>query len=1321
MALKKYYVDLTSGSNSNTQDGSITDNWANAYKDPSYAFSIFASGNAGNTIEVYIRGTTAYAPAAVTGYLDTNAHTATSITVIGEGASAVSYDTSKARLEFTDIYGIRPRGYAGTLKLKNLQMKVTLSSSSAARDAIDGSSFTAGFQGICENVRIHVVNNHATNVINGYMAGNSSGLWTFVNTMVIYSGTGPMSYGLGSNASGNVKAFNCLVDGPCAEGFRKANIYNCIDVRSTLGINNDQGTRTTLNCATLDGSAGSIDVGTTIAAWDAHFTSRATGDYSLRETSTLIDAGANQSGINGGVTTDISGAVIGTGWPIGPDEFVDSVAPALSSPLVINVTDRAADGRVTTANDANGTLYVVITKSATQPTTTQIKAGQNHLGSTVEVGSANVPITSVGTKTFVAVSGLAAFTNYYAHFLHQDASTNYSNISTSAVFKTLAPTQDPYTLTAVTKATLSTLYESNAITASVNTTVSVAGGGAEIAISSNGGANYSGWTSLTSNILTGNLVKFRVTSSASLNTLVSPVATIGGVNATWNVRTKKDATAPILYPPKNKSFGGTPTLAQNNTALLLHLATAYARDNEGLEPIQPTVGQAVRYVDQGHASASDNNVGDNPNLPWLTVTKAYAACQPGQWIWIKGHTDPNNALAKYTRNTLHGIDPVTVGTAGNKITFSAWPGHTVIFQGTGSRYGINLDKFDYCCAYGFIFDGFLKAADGQVNVTKNGGDIWRCDFRNTTETGFKLRDASNYTLHDVQVHDVVINADALGFELQRCTNVTYLRCQAYRCDDGQGSDGDADGFHSYASTGINYYFCDAYDNGEDGFDVNSNAVLVGCTARNHNGSSVKLWRRVEDNYAMKTMYLINCAFSDSNEAGVKVSDGASLNMYNCTIHSSGHIGVQIKTPTSSAQYGTAHVMQNCIISTCVSYGCELQAQNTLTQSNNLYYNNGSGGTQHATGFSPTSSITSQSPLFVNAGTGDFHLQSASPARNAGVIITGTNSNYLEKDKDQRYRPEIGTWDIGCYQYSASAAPLTITTNIATLGSPIPVGGPYTVTLSATDDDNNTGVATFQLTVYDANAPDVIAPVVTPPANITLYFPYRSAGLAKSNTMLLNHMDTARATDETAPANPVVTHNLAALADPIPAGGPYIITASATDTAGNVGTANWQLTVVRTAPQPPTVPGNYAAQTVSFNQPLIITATALIAHGIAGEGFALTIQGVSHFSNGVAVYANGKITFTPTLNYSGAASYRVILVEATTGLTVYFTVPITVGVSLLPNPTGYTEGDLAVIEATGAVYTLTSGAWLFLTTLNTTTVPLFKLVIHLLAPTRNLLP
>jgi len=110
--------------------------------------------------------------------------------------------------------------------------------------------------------------------------------------------------------------------------------------------------------------------------------------------------------------------------------------PVLSSPTGTSTGTTTAQGQVSTTG-SDGTMYSVVSTSATPPSIAQIQAGNDSTGSAA-AWSGNQAIASSGTKTFNA-TGLTASTSYYFYFQHQDAATNDSTVASSSQFTTDTP------------------------------------------------------------------------------------------------------------------------------------------------------------------------------------------------------------------------------------------------------------------------------------------------------------------------------------------------------------------------------------------------------------------------------------------------------------------------------------------------------------------------------------------------------------------------------------------------------------------------------------------------------------------------------------------------------------------------------------------------------------------------------------------------------------------------------------------------------------------------------------------------------------------
>ena len=112
--------------------------------------------------------------------------------------------------------------------------------------------------------------------------------------------------------------------------------------------------------------------------------------------------------------------------------FTRTVAPTLSSPTGSATGSTTATIGATT-DTGSGTMYAVVTTSSTNPSSAQIKAGQDATGAAAAYSS-SASIGATGAHTFSA-TGLTASTSYYGHLI-QTASALDSNIVVTSSFTT---------------------------------------------------------------------------------------------------------------------------------------------------------------------------------------------------------------------------------------------------------------------------------------------------------------------------------------------------------------------------------------------------------------------------------------------------------------------------------------------------------------------------------------------------------------------------------------------------------------------------------------------------------------------------------------------------------------------------------------------------------------------------------------------------------------------------------------------------------------------------------------------------------------------
>lgn len=138
------------------------------------------------------------------------------------------------------------------------------------------------------------------------------------------------------------------------------------------------------------------------------------------------EAGAASVALEWGVVNAVTMNCYGTSL-----QATAPAAPVLSVPTASTAGSTTATVGCT-SDTASGTLYVVVTTSATQPSAAQIKASTDHADAAAAYSSSDASVTA-GANTFDA-TGLTSGLTYFAHFVQNANSADSDVLSTSAFY-----------------------------------------------------------------------------------------------------------------------------------------------------------------------------------------------------------------------------------------------------------------------------------------------------------------------------------------------------------------------------------------------------------------------------------------------------------------------------------------------------------------------------------------------------------------------------------------------------------------------------------------------------------------------------------------------------------------------------------------------------------------------------------------------------------------------------------------------------------------------------------------------------------------------
>lgn len=431
----------------------------------------------------------------------------------------------------------------------------------------------------------------------------------------------------------------------------------------------------------------------------------------------------------------------------------------------------------------------------------------------------------------------------------------------------------------------------------------------------------------------------------------------------------------------------------------------------------------------------DNNPGTE-HMPWQTVGRALLELRPGQTLYVK------EGIYQEV------VKPMRSGTPENYITYAAYPGHEVIFDGSKLNRNKNFEDavFKLISVNYIVVQGFkIENSPGTGIFTMNANNIVIKDnyTNNTWSSGIGAFAGSNITIDNNEVvlacnggnHECITVAQVDGFEVKN----NHVRDGGPGITGGEGidaKDGARNGsihnnyVHDINRLGI---YVDSWANHTYNIDVYNNIVRNNnawgiCLATENGGLLEDI--RVYNNVVYDNVYV---GLGIEGDAGWGVPGAAhpfkDIYVYNNTFHNNGSdywgIGIRINCSEGDGIYIRNNICtmneskqilieeggkpENLVIENNLIYGIDtiiLNSEDEIIFSDN---------SDESPFFGLNTVVLNPDDfkpedIYVNPGNNDYRLTDGSMA-----INNGTSSQYSEVDFDGRKRDEM--IDIGAFEYS----------------------------------------------------------------------------------------------------------------------------------------------------------------------------------------------------------------------------------------------------------------------------------------------------------------
>jgi len=431
-------------------------------------------------------------------------------------------------------------------------------------------------------------------------------------------------------------------------------------------------------------------------------------------------------------------------------------------------------------------------------------------------------------------------------------------------------------------------------------------------------------------------------------------------------------------------------------------------------------------------NGNDSNPG-TMDAPWRTIQKAANTLQAGETVYIREGTYHEQVIPRYS------------GSAGNYITFAAYPGETPTLDGGGVSMGgweglIWVHDVSYIEMRGLQVQNVTSNHDHQGILVKNAShvNVRDCAFYNVASSGIGVWNCSDVEVRGNELEEVAVSGDS-----QEC--LTIAQTHGFIVDGnhvhhsglsvpamgGEGIDakgGSSDGrisnnyVHHIRTLGL---YVDSYGNTRD-IEIYGNIV--------HHCDAEGMAVCAESGGPVENIHIYNNIVYDNERVGICLGCWGSGGVQNVQL---------VNNTTNGNQHGIwSHRVSGVVVR------------------NNLSPDGIAGGPEIA-----DHNWTDEAG-FVNPGAGDFHLRADSPA-----IDMGRSEGAPSTDIEGNARPQGAGYDIGAYEYTSDVQPTNTPSPVPT-DTPQPTNTPRpSPTLEATSTPTGTPIPEPTGTLVPTDTPE----------------------------------------------------------------------------------------------------------------------------------------------------------------------------------------------------------------------------------------------------------